>query len=168
MRFLGLRTGMLAKRFGLSHGAIDVAAISGCRGSRWLPALSQLVHVPVEILLDTSPEDPPQESIYCQLYFARRTSGCAAIGLNLRRRHRSGRTKAAAMLTRPKQEPLGRRRFARHQQSVSARSDGRLGNRSLTQAQRSPAYLFRKLTSAARPSGKGALQRPFATPAERR
>ena len=58
MRFLGLRTGMLAKRFGLSHGAIDVAAISGCRGSRWLPALSQLVHVPVEILLDTSPEDP--------------------------------------------------------------------------------------------------------------
>jgi len=58
MRFLGLRTGMLAKRFGLSHSAIDVAGISGCRGSRWLPALSQLVHVPVEILLDISPEDP--------------------------------------------------------------------------------------------------------------
>ena len=58
MRFLGLRTGMLAKRFGLSHSAIDVAGISGCRGSRWLPALSQLVHVPVEILLETSAEDP--------------------------------------------------------------------------------------------------------------
>jgi len=58
MRFLGLRTGMLAKRFGLSHSAIDVAGISGCRGSRWLPALSQLIQVPVEILLDTSPEDP--------------------------------------------------------------------------------------------------------------
>src|SRR5215469_16319344 len=58
MRFLGLRTGMLARRFGLSHSAIDVGAINGCRGSRWLPALSQLVHVPVQILLDTSPEDP--------------------------------------------------------------------------------------------------------------
>jgi len=58
MRFLGLRTGMLTKRLGLSHSAIDVAGISGCRGSRWLPALSQLIHVPVEILLDTSPEDP--------------------------------------------------------------------------------------------------------------
>ena len=61
MRFLGLRTGMLAKRFGLSHSAIDVAGMSGCRGSRWLPALSQLVHVPVQILLDTSPEDPAAE-----------------------------------------------------------------------------------------------------------
>src|SRR5499427_10933196 len=58
MTFLGLRTGMLAKRLGLSHSAINVAGIKGCRGSRWLPALSQLVDVPVEILLDTSPEDP--------------------------------------------------------------------------------------------------------------
>jgi len=58
MTFLGLRTGMLAKRLGLSHSAIDVAGIKGCRGSRWLPTLSQLIHVPVEILLDTSPEDP--------------------------------------------------------------------------------------------------------------
>src|SRR5262249_55235527 len=58
MTFLGLRTGMLAKRLGLSRNAIDAAGISGCRGSRWLPAVSQLVHVPVEILLDTSPEDP--------------------------------------------------------------------------------------------------------------
>ena len=58
MTFLGLRTGMLAKRLGLSHSAIDVAGIKGCRGSRWLPALSQLVHVPVDILMDTSPEDP--------------------------------------------------------------------------------------------------------------
>jgi len=58
MTFLGLRTGMLAKRLGLSHSAIDVAGIKGCRGSRWLPALSQLIHVPVEILLDTSPVDP--------------------------------------------------------------------------------------------------------------
>src|SRR5215472_4422051 len=58
MTFLGLRTGMLAKRLGLSHSAIDVAGMSGCRGSRWLPALSQLIHVPVEILLDTSPGDP--------------------------------------------------------------------------------------------------------------
>ena len=49
---------MLAKRLGLSHSAIGVAGIKGCRGSRWLPALSQLIHVPVEILLDTSPEDP--------------------------------------------------------------------------------------------------------------
>src|SRR5215472_10735132 len=58
MTFLGLRTGMLAKRLGLSHSTIDVAGIKGCRGSRWLPALSQLLQVPVEILLDTSPEDP--------------------------------------------------------------------------------------------------------------
>ena len=58
MRFLGLRTGMLAKRFGLSSSAIDVAGRIGCRGSRWLPALSQVIHVPVEILLNISPEDP--------------------------------------------------------------------------------------------------------------
>ena len=58
MTFLGLRTGMLAKRLGLSHSAINVAGIKGCRGSRWLPALSQLIHVPVEILLDTCPEAP--------------------------------------------------------------------------------------------------------------
>jgi hypothetical protein len=58
MRFLGLRAGTLAKRFGLSNTAIEVAGRTGCRGSRWLPALSQLIHVPVEILLDISPEDP--------------------------------------------------------------------------------------------------------------
>jgi len=58
MTFLGLRTDMLAKRLGLSHSTIDVAGIKGCRGSRWLPTLSQLLQVPLEILLDTSPEDP--------------------------------------------------------------------------------------------------------------
>src|SRR5215831_18506437 len=58
MRFLGLRTGMLAKRLGLSNSAIDVAGRTGCRGSRWLSVLSQLIHVPVEMLLDISPEDP--------------------------------------------------------------------------------------------------------------
>jgi len=58
MRFLGLRPGMLAMRFGLSRSAIDVAGRIGCRGSRWLPALSQLIHVPVEMLMDISPEDP--------------------------------------------------------------------------------------------------------------
>src|SRR5215467_7433170 len=58
MTFLGLRSRKLATRLGLSAGAIDAACAKGCRGSRWLPALSQLVHVPVEILLDTSPEDP--------------------------------------------------------------------------------------------------------------
>jgi hypothetical protein len=35
-----------------------ITSRSDLGGSRWLPALSQLVHVPVEILLDTSPEDP--------------------------------------------------------------------------------------------------------------
>jgi hypothetical protein len=58
MRFPGLRTGVLAKRLGLSNSAIDVGGRTGCRGSRWLPVLSQLIHVPVEILLDISPEDP--------------------------------------------------------------------------------------------------------------
>jgi len=58
MVFLGLRTRMLAKGFGLSANAIDMAWANGGRGSRWLPALSQLVDVPVEILLDTSPEEP--------------------------------------------------------------------------------------------------------------
>jgi hypothetical protein len=58
MTFLGLRTRMLAKRLGLSPSAIDVAWAKGCRRSRWLPALSELVDVPVEILLETSPEDP--------------------------------------------------------------------------------------------------------------
>jgi hypothetical protein len=58
MTFLGLRTRRLAKRLGLSPSAIDVAWAKGCRRSRWLPALSQLVDVPVAILLDTSPEDP--------------------------------------------------------------------------------------------------------------
>src|SRR5215472_16025541 len=58
MRFLGLRTGMIAQRLGLSNSAIDVAGRIGCRGSRWLPALSQLIDVPVEMLLDISPEDP--------------------------------------------------------------------------------------------------------------
>jgi hypothetical protein len=58
MTFLGLRTRVLAKRLGLSPGAIDAAGIKGCRRSRWLPALSQLIEVPAEILLDTSPEDP--------------------------------------------------------------------------------------------------------------
>src|SRR5215472_10716082 len=61
MTFLGLRTGMLAKRLGLSNSAIDVAGRKGCRGSRWLPAVSQLIHVPVEMLLDISPEDPAAE-----------------------------------------------------------------------------------------------------------
>jgi rare lipoprotein A len=55
---LGLRTRMLAKRLGLSPAAIDAAWAKGCRRSRWLPALSQLIDVPVEILLDTSPDDP--------------------------------------------------------------------------------------------------------------
>jgi hypothetical protein len=58
MTFLGLRTRVLAKRLGLSPGAIDAAGIKGCRRSRWLAALSQLIDVPVQILLDTSPEDP--------------------------------------------------------------------------------------------------------------
>ena len=58
MTFLGLRTRMVAKGFGLSPNAIDAAGAKGCRRSRWLPALSQLIAVPVEILLDTSPEDP--------------------------------------------------------------------------------------------------------------
>jgi hypothetical protein len=58
MTFLGLRPRKLAKGLALSPGAIDMAGIKGCRGSRWLPALSQPIHVPVEILLDTSPEDP--------------------------------------------------------------------------------------------------------------
>ena len=58
MTFLGLRPRKLAKGLALSPGAIDMAGVKGCRGSRWLPALSQLIHVPVEILLDTSPEDP--------------------------------------------------------------------------------------------------------------
>jgi hypothetical protein len=58
MTFLGLRTRVLAKRLGLSPGAIDAAGMKGCRRSRWLPALSQLIHVPVDILLDTTPEDP--------------------------------------------------------------------------------------------------------------
>jgi hypothetical protein len=58
MTFLGLRTRMLAKSFGLSLSTIDMAGVKACRGSRWLPALSQLIAVPVEILLDTSPEDP--------------------------------------------------------------------------------------------------------------
>src|SRR5215472_11299540 len=58
MRFLGLRTGMIAQRLGLSNSAIDVAGRIGCRASRWLPALSQLIDVPVEMLLDISPEDP--------------------------------------------------------------------------------------------------------------
>jgi len=57
MMFLGLRPRKLAKRLGLSPGAIDVAWAKGCRRSRWLPALSQLIDVPVEILLDASPED---------------------------------------------------------------------------------------------------------------
>src|SRR5215467_9220273 len=58
MRFLGLCTGMIAQRLGLSNSSIDVAGRIGCRGSRWLPALSQLIDVPVEMLLDISPEDP--------------------------------------------------------------------------------------------------------------
>lgn len=62
MTYLGLRTRRLAKRFGLSPSAIDMAGIKGCRGSRWLPALSQLIDVPVAILLDTSPEDTAAEA----------------------------------------------------------------------------------------------------------
>jgi hypothetical protein len=58
MTFLGLRTRMLARGLGLSANAIDMAWAKGCRGSRWLPAISQLIDVPVETLLDTSPEDP--------------------------------------------------------------------------------------------------------------
>jgi hypothetical protein len=58
MTFLGLRTGTLAKRLGLSNSAINMAGIKGCRSSRWLPALSRLIDVPVEILLDISPDDP--------------------------------------------------------------------------------------------------------------
>ena len=57
MTFLGLRTRMLAKWLGLSPNAIDMAGVKACRASRWLPALSQLIDVPVTILLDTSPED---------------------------------------------------------------------------------------------------------------
>ena len=58
MTFLGLRPRKLATRLGLSAGAIDAACTKGCRGSRWLPVLSELIDLPVEILLDTSPEDP--------------------------------------------------------------------------------------------------------------
>lgn len=58
MTFLGLRTRMLAKGLGLSPNAIDMACVKGCRGSRWLPAISQLLDVPVATLLNTSPEDP--------------------------------------------------------------------------------------------------------------
>jgi hypothetical protein len=62
MTFLGLRTRMLAKRLGLSPNAIDMAGVKGCRASRWLPALGQLIDVPVTILLDTSPEDTAAEA----------------------------------------------------------------------------------------------------------
>ena len=62
MTFLGLRTCVLAKRLGLSPSAIGMAGVKGCRGSRWLPALSQLIDVPVTILLDTSPEDTAAEA----------------------------------------------------------------------------------------------------------
>ena len=61
MTFLGLRTRMLSKGLGLSPNAIDAAWANGGRRSRWLPALSQLIDVPVEILLDTAPEDPAAE-----------------------------------------------------------------------------------------------------------
>jgi hypothetical protein len=62
MTFLGLRSRMLAKGFGLSPNAIDAAGAKGCRRSRWLPALSQLIAVPVEILLDTS-RGPGREGV---------------------------------------------------------------------------------------------------------
>src|SRR5262250_3864296 len=111
MTFLGLRPRKVAQRLGLSPGAIDMAGVKDCRRSRWLPALSQLVQVPVETLLDTSPEDPAATE-----YRVPALLGAADIRMRYYRfdppsSPQVRQPKPAVTLMRPKEEPLSARRF---------------------------------------------------------